>query len=293
MKRNVRTQWGNMLQVANNLGIEHDILEHTTLNEKWGVQSDVLPTSTPKVGWFCIGFGGHMGYIGTISGTYLSTAIDHYPNHASLYKPIPFIAREPGNDLSPQERENYGGRQLITSPLDNRQLIVYWLKKLSKSNLKVSSYKVTRNDDGTFTRAEYAPDSSALNPVQPNIDTNNVDQVVTSKTFYNAGTELDLSLTATDCNELINVAELMYGDAAYALISEYGIVSGHSTTVSGNNGLGGSIQYPEVLAAQINNFLSNRGSAADDSDNGVECIVDYGATEAMVADNGAFASYVQ
>ena len=80
MKRNIRTIYGNMLQVANQLGIPHRILERSTLNEKFGTQAGVLPPANinPKLQYFVIGCGGHMSRPG-INGISLSSAIDHQP----------------------------------------------------------------------------------------------------------------------------------------------------------------------------------------------------------------------
>lgn len=290
MKRNTRTQWGNMSQVANQLGIRHNVLPHTTLNEKFGFRPDDKSSNAHVVECFCIGFGGHRGYMSNLN-VYLSTSIDHYPDHAALYRHLPFLIREPGNDLSADERNKYAGRVLLTDP-DGKTWIAYMLKVLSKENLSVGSYRSVRAPDGTVTSDEYTPDSSALNPTPPKLDVNNIDKVVTSSTFYNANAELDLSLTPADCAELMTVARVLYRDEQYALVSEYGIVSGSFATVSGDNGLGGQIQYRELIQSQIVNFLTNRGSAADDSDAGVECYVNFGATEATLADSGANATFI-
>lgn len=294
MKRNIRTIYGNMLQVANQLGVPHRILERSTLNEKFGVQAGLNPpaSTNPKLQYFVIGYGGHRGYIGT-NGTYLSSAIDHQPDHAALYKHIPFVLREAGSDLSADQRQKYRIRTIWTDPDTGKKYIAYWAKVLSLSNVIIESKKTVRDPvTGALVPSDWAPDSNALNPQPPSLDNNNLDQVVTSSTFYSANAELDLSLTALDCAELLNVARIMFKDEAYALVSEYGLVSGFDQVVTGDNATGGSIQYTEILGAQINNFLTNRGAAADDSDIGIECLVNYGATEALVADNATGATFL-
>lgn len=294
MKRNIRTIYGNMLQVANQLGVPHRILERSTLNEKFGVQAGIMPpaSTNPKMQYFVIGYGGHRGYIGT-NGTYLSSAVDHQPDHAALYKHIPFVLREAGSDLSADQRQKYRIRTIWTDETTGKKYIAYWAKVLSLSNVIIESKKTVRDPvTGALVPSDWAPDSNALNPQPPSLDNNNLDQVVTSSTFYSANAELDLSLTALDCAELLNVARIMFKDEAYALISEYGLVSGFDQVVTGDNATGGSIQYTEILGAQINNFLTNRGAAADDSDIGIECLVNYGATEALVADNATGATFL-
>jgi len=293
MKRNIRTIYGNMLQVANQLGIPHRILERSTLNEKFGRLAGIKPpTSTnPKMQYFTIGYGGHLGYMGS-NGTYLSTAIDHQPDHAALYKHLPFVLREPGKDLDAAQRDKYRLRTIWTDS-SGKKYIAYWAKVITTSNLVIQSTKTVRDPiTGALVPSDWAPDSNALNPQPPSLDTNNLDQVVTSSTFYSANVELDISLTAQDCAELLNVARIMFKDEAYALVSEYGLVSGVDQTTTGDNGLGGNIQYKEIVGAQINNFLTNRGAAADDSDSGIECLVNYGATEALVADSAVNATFL-
>lgn len=295
MKRNVRTIYGNMLQVANQLGIPHRVLERSTLNEKFGILAGTLPPSStnPKMQYFAIGYGGHLGYMG-VNGTYLSTAIDHQPDHAALYKHMPFILREPGSDLTADQRDKYRLRTIWTDPDTSKKYIAYWLKVVNTSNVIIESKKTVRDaTTGALIPSDWAPDSSALNPQPPALDTNNLDQVVTSSSFYSANAELNLSLTELDCAELLNVARIMFKDEAYALVSEYALVSGVDQPNTGDNGLGGTIQYKEIIAAQVNNFLTNRGAAADDSDKGIECLVNYGATEALVADNATNATFLK
>lgn len=294
MKRNIRTIYGNMLQVANQLGVPHRILERSTLNEKLKMQAGVKPPAgnNPKMQYFAIGYGGHLGYMGK-NNTYLSTAIDHQPDHAALYKQMPFILREPANDLSQDQRLKYRLRTIWVDETDGKKYIAYWLKVISMSNVVIQSKKSVRDPvTNQLVPEDWTPDSSALNPQPPSLDTNNLDQVVTSATFYSANAELDLSLTALDCAELLNVARIMMKDEAYALVSEYALISGVDQVVTGDNATGGSMQYTEILAAQVNNFLTNRGAAADDSDTGVECMVNYGATEALVADNATNAVFL-
>lgn len=293
MKRNIRTIYGNMLQVANQLGVPHKILELSTLNEKFQMQAGVLPPSSvnPKLQYFAIGNGGHLGYRG-VGGTYLSTAIDHQPDHAALYKHLPFVLREVGNDLSQDQRAKYRLRTIWTDQTTGKKYVAYWLKVLSLANVTVQAKKSVRDSTGKLIPQDWTPDSTALNPQPPSSDTNNVDQVITSASFYTANAELDLSLTALDCAELLNVARIMFKDEAYALVSEYALVSGVDQPVQGDNGTGGTMQYEEILGAQVNNFLTNRGAAADDSDVGIECLVNYGATESLVADNTSNATFL-
>ncbi|AHI60160.1 hypothetical protein Ea357_010 [Erwinia phage Ea35-70] len=291
MKRNVRSHAGNMLQVAQMLGIAHVVQEHTTLNEKFNVLPDQIPqTGRPNMQYFCIGFGGHKGILGK-NNTFLSTSIDHYPDHAALYKHIPFVLREIGNDLTADQRAKYRLRSIITLD-DGSRYIAYYLKKIELSNVVVRSQKNTRDEAGLITTSDYVPDASVLNPQQPELNTNNIDQVVTSTTFLSANAELDLSLNELDCSELLDVARILYKDEAYALVSEYGLVAGIDVPAQGSTGAGGTIQYTEVVAAQIVDFMTNRGSGADDDDKGITCLVNYGATEPLLADSGANATTV-
>jgi len=291
MKRNVRSHAGNMLQVAQMLGIPHVIQEHTTLNEKLTILADQIPaTGRPNLQYFCIGYGGHKGTLGK-NNTYLSTSIDHYPDHAALYKMLPFVLREFGNDLTTAQRDKYRLRSIITLD-DGSRYIAYYLKKIDLSNVTVRSQKNVRDPNGLITTTDYVPDASALNPQQPDINTNNSNQVVTSTIFLSANAELDISLNEVDCAELLDVARILFKDEAYALVSEYGLVSGVDVPAQGSNGQGGTIQYTEVIAAQIVDFMTNRGSGADDDDKGITCLVNYGATEPLLADSGVNATTV-
>jgi len=283
MKRTTRTLMGDMLQIANQLGIPHQILEHTTLNEKYSILASQVPASgRPNVQYFVIGYGGHTGVVSP-DNVVFTTSVDHYSSDQSLYKGIPFVMRLPGNDLTAAQRANYRLRNLVTNQRDGLQYIAYWAKPLNMANVTVSAKKIVRDASGTQTSSDYVPDSSVLNPTAPGVSTNNVDQVVTSGTWLSAVAQLDLSLSPADCTELLNVAQILFGDLQYALVSEYGLVSGIDVVANGDTGQGPQIQYTEVLAAQITDFLTNRGSGADDNDQGIPVIVNYGANEPLLA----------
>ncbi|WP_368912225.1 DUF7208 family protein [Proteus mirabilis] len=291
MKRNVRTHYGNLWSVANDLGIQNPIMEHTTLNEKFNVIPDQIPkTSNGILRYFAIGNQGHYGWLSK-NNIYLTASVDHYPEHAALYNHLPFVIREPGNDLDADQRRKYRMRAIITAS-DGKPYIAYWLKVISSENLVVQSLKSTRNPDGTITSDDWSPDSTALNPTPPKLDTNNVDRVVTSDSFLTSSAELDLSLTKADCDALLNVCRILFKDEHYALISEYALVAGVDTVVNGDDGQGGVIQYSEVIGAQAVTLLTNRGYGPDDGDRGIEYLVDYGATEPLLADSGVYAKYI-
>ena len=61
-----------------------------------------------------------------------------------------------------------------------------------------------------------------------------------------------MSLTGSEVNEIINAAAIIYGDPAYAIISEIGICSGVDKTID----LGNGVTFNEAVAVQICTFIN-------------------------------------
>lgn len=291
MKRSVRTHYGNLWSTANDLGLPNPIMEHTTLNEKFEVAAGDIPKlSNGILRYFAIGNNGHTGWLSK-EKIYLTASIDHFPDHAALYNHLPFLMRPYGEDIDADLRSKYRMRGLIVLE-DGSKWHAYWLKVISSENLVVESKYSWRTEDGNIESDDWMPDSTALNPPVPKLNTNHVDQVVSSKSFLSSVAELDLSLNKRDCDELLNVARILKKEEAYALVSEYALVAGVDNIINGDDGKGSVVQYTELLAAQCVSMMTNRGYGPDDGDKGIEYFVDYGATEPMLADQGAYANYL-
>ncbi len=124
-----RTVYGSALQTAKQLGLPYDVKANSTLNEKFGILSSVSLASDdiPNMRYFVIGNGGHQMTIGA-NNIAKPEPIQHLATDAALYNQIPFVLREPENDLSPSERLKYALRRSETH--QGRPYYAYYLRRL-------------------------------------------------------------------------------------------------------------------------------------------------------------------
>jgi len=95
-----RTCYSAYLQTSKYLGLTpFRILPHTTLNEKFNIQSGVAPAvgESPNVRYLVIGNMGHYT-IKADDGSDETANVLHRSNDAALYNGIPFVVREPNDD---------------------------------------------------------------------------------------------------------------------------------------------------------------------------------------------------
>lgn len=278
MKSIVRTLWGVGLQDSKFLGVKHDILPFTTLNEKLGFEASATLTDSemPNVRWFAIGNGGHSVTIGA-NDIPITSPIEHKSTDAALYNHLPFVLRPVLNDLTAEQRKNYGGRTVVTLP-DVGKCYAYWLKALDLSDTEVKYYKST-TVDGVTTTVPYVPDSSNLNPVKPTISSTTA--TTSSGTVVYASAGASIKFTAFDIAELLNAAKLLYGDESYAIISEIAICSGVQRKVSGFTAGNSPITYDELVGSQVMVFLSANHLAYEISE-GFTKLLDIGEAEALL-----------
>lgn len=272
-----RTIYGSRLQTAMLLGLPYTQVANTTLNEKFGIQSGVLPDggAVPRVRYFCIGNGGHRNMTGGDGQPYTSP-IQHSASDAALYKHLPFLLREPANDLSALERTNYALRKQIV--VNGENYIAYYLKRLDLTGVS-PEMKHNTVADGITTSVPYVPTSANLNPVAPTIPSTGV--TTTNGDYLSASALLNLDFSETDVNELINVAEIMYDNSLYAVISEIGLVAAVDKIVSAPVPVGsGTFNYNEVVGAQITTHITAHYNVGF-SNQGFDFGVEIGATEPL------------
>src|SRR5690606_35425852 len=224
--------------------------EHTTLNEKFDVQKNVTLNTgeMPSLGYWTIGNGGHKVQIGA-QGFPKITPIDHQADHAALYSHLPFVLRDPTNDLPPATRDKYALRKEVS--VEGRTYIAYYLKRLDLGETSVH-LKRTQVADGVRTVTEYIPTSANLSPIAPSIS--NVGTVTTSGEYLSFSATITIVFDEFDVQELLNVANILYGDESYAVISEIGLCTGVDRTVAAQ-GQSGQFNYREVLSCQVAAFI--------------------------------------
>lgn len=270
-----RTVYGAYLQTCKQMGLPFSLIPYTTLNEKFGIQSGVLPDANtlPNMRYFAIGNGGHTGSLGA-DGAWLLTPKAFKATSAALYNHLPFVLRPLGNDISAAERTRYGLRKLET--FHGATYIAYYLKRLNLTNVKAEMTLTTVQNNQSNT-TPFTPDSSCLNPVAPTSDPG---VTVTSGSYVAAKAPLDIIIDQVDTAEFLNVIDIIYQNRDYAMLSELALVSGQDRTVSVTDPGGQAFNMAEVIAAQVNDF-ANAAAALQFNNLGVKFALDVGATEPM------------
>lgn len=249
-----RTVFGAAMQTAQYLGKSYQVQENSTLNEKFGVQANTLPANDERhaVKFFCIGNGGHRAVTGA-DGLSYTTPNNHAATDAACFNHIPFVLREIANDLSIEQRAQYGLRRVETH--NGRQYIAYYAKRLVLDNVNVNLQKTTVEGSNQTTNP-FVPTSANLSPTPLGDDLGDSEVVTASGEYVSGSAVVTINFNSADADELREVARVLYGDEKYAVISEIALVGGVDRTVTGSAAGSSNINYLEVIAAQVTTFIA-------------------------------------
>lgn len=247
MSNTTRTVYGSLLQTYQYANLPFQMLPNSTLNEKFGVQSGVLPTNTPHVGYYAIGNGGHSFTTGA-NGVPKPDFYTHQPTDPALYKHLPFVLRATNNDLTAAQAAKYALRTTLT--VGSNTYYAYYLKRLDLSSAVPSVSIQTKNNGTTSTRV-FAPTSANLTPTPVPIGNEASNSI--SGTYAVVNATVPIVLTAEECQEIINAATILYGDPALAIISEIAICSGEDKSVPISTGSG--TLFNEAVGVQVVSFM--------------------------------------
>jgi hypothetical protein len=87
-------------------------------------------------------------------------------------------------------------------------------------------------------------------------------------------------MTADDMTEFLNVADVLFDDDGYAIISEIGLCTGVDKIVTVNAFGGGTFQYNEAIGVQIISHIPAM-IPAKYSNEGTDISLDIGSTEPL------------
>lgn len=252
MEQIVRTVYGAKLQTAELLGKPIVIESHSSLNEKFNIHANIAVANTDvmSVKYLTIGNGGHRTTVGA-NGIPLMEPIQHTPRHAALYNHLPFILRLPTDDLIPADRLKYRLRRLETH--SGVVYVAYYLRVLDLSaTIPLLEFRTV--DSGITTSTPFVPTLADLNPTPPAITPGGV--LTTTGDYVAATAKVPFTMSSTEIDEFLNVANIIYGDDGYAMITEIGLCSGADRNVVGDfNGV--SIGYTDAIGVQIVSFINS------------------------------------
>lgn len=250
MYTTVKTIYNTHLELLKTLKKPFTLIEYSTLNEKFNLYPNaILPEGVyPDLGYIAIGRGGHRGRV-TSTASSVIDVLQHNIKHACLYEHVPFVLRPISSDLSPGERMKYGMRVLIEK--NAAFYFAYYLKKIDYSSSYPSVQEITITD-GASTIVDYVPTPSQLTPTPIPYSNTNVN--VSSGKHISVSSKIEVALTKEDIAEIRDAIDIIYGDEAYATISEIATVTAIPLEVDTTLG-GVNIRYTEAIAAQIANHI--------------------------------------
>lgn len=281
MQKIIPTQLANYLQVVNYVGKPFEKKENTTLNQKFDIQASAnLPAnSIPSLKAYVIGIGGHDFTTGA-NGIPLPTSVDHQSDNFGLYNHLPFVLRPINNDLTAAERAKYCLRNI--KEYDGVNYYAYWGKRLDLSSVTVQETKRTTKD-GITTVEEFVAEEANLSPTPPAIPNTGV--TTSSGVYLATSCIIPMPFTETDVQEMFNVAKIIFGDERYAIMSEFGFVTGVDADVAISTP-SGQVQFKELLAAQISAIISSKYELIFNS-KGFDFSLEVGAVQPLLSTDSA------
>lgn len=276
METTVRSIIGGHLQTQMLLNKPIEILQNSTLNEKFNVAANetLNEGEVPSVKYITIGNGGHYMAVTANNIQYPKSHV-HKPTDFALFNHIPFVCREIDNDLSSTERLKY--RLRVLDYINGKPYAVYYAKVLDLNEAK-PIVNIVSIKDGVTSLKPFEPTLSNLSPTPTVLKTEGVN--TTTGDYLASNSIASLVMNTNDITELLNACEIMYGDSHVGIISEIGLCTGFDRQVNGDfNGV--QQKYTEVIACQI---YSTSACFHDMSSTGskLEITINIGAVEQLL-----------
>lgn len=274
-----RTVYGSALQVALLRGLPYTIPEHTTLNEKFGVQDGVQPKTTPSLRYYAIGSGGHRLQAGA-DGVSYTAPIRHRASDAACFIHEPFVLRQEGNEMSADDLARYALR--VKEIWNNKNYVGCYAKRVVEDETsKKIVMEHTTVVDGVSNTVAFIPTSDNLSPKAPELSSR--ESTTTNGDFLSVSNDVGIVFDANDVKEYINVARIKYDNPLRAIISELALCTGTDQVVTGE-GVGTSgISYNEAIGLQVATHVTVY-HAVGYTNKGFSIRVELGATEPMMGE---------
>lgn len=242
------TAIGQYIQSRLFLGLPIEIIQNTTLNEKFDINKKTQITADEKYQaiYFCIGDGGH-DQSKTANQPAITVPVDHDPSDCALYHHMPFVLRPLNNDLTETERSRYRLRRIETH--GGVQYVAYYARKMTYEN--TTRIVLESVNKGVSSVLPYTYTTSNLNPKRPELP---VRQVVTaSNTKMKVSTGASIVFDEFDVREYRNVCKIIYGSARISVISEMCVVAAVDDIAHMNDK---GEKYSELKGATVISFFS-------------------------------------
>lgn len=260
------TAVGAAIQTARGLGLKHNIMDFTTLNQAVNERTivpslpeplttgmEVLPaynyltdSDLLSAQYLCIGNGGHKSIMsGDNSGANtvaipFTIPVEHMATDTGLYNMIPHIGRPVANGLSIAERRKYALRRTIS--IAGELWEFYFARRIEKERA-TPVINITYVVNGESTTAEFVPTMNNLRPTHPTEDTSY------NASYASVSVPIEVVWSEAQIRDIRDACRVLYGSENYAIISELAICSGIEKAVSQ--------KYPNSGAQTPNNVPPN------------------------------------
>lgn len=274
-----RTYAGAYLATVKTLGLKFNVIQHTTLNEKFGIATTTaFPNGTmPYMRYMVIGNMGHYT-VRADDGSDEVVNRRHRTNHMGLYNHIPFVMRELTDDLNATQRAQYCLRRIETH--QNKQWFVYYGMVYDVSTV-VPELQEIEIVDGNVTVRPYVPTAEDLNPTPPVVSNNGT--VVGSNKTISASAIVTVKLTAEQIRWIQEAHRIRTGSTNSPVISEIGLCSAALVKVQAQSGAAGNMQIDETIGTQINVHIATNHPIGYNS-RGLTLSFDVGGVEPTLGD---------
>lgn len=271
-----RTYAGAYLATVKTMGLRYDVINHTTLNEKFGIINSFRPAAgvMPVMRYLVIGNMGHYT-VKADDGSDETVNRRHRTNDMGLYNHIPFVARPLTDPLNAAQRALFGLRRIET--FQNVPHEVYYAMVYDVSTVVPELQEITVID-GEVTVKPYVPTAEDLNPKPPVVSNNGT--VVGSNQTISASAIVTVKLTAWIVQEITNAHRIRTGSLNSPVISEIGLCTAVLTRADGQSSAG-TFQYDELGACQINVHVATNHPIGYNS-RGLTLTFDVGGVEPML-----------
>lgn len=269
MQTITRTVYGSQVQTALLLKLNHDVPTNSSVAEALSdplavpyqptpitAGMEIFPAYDPtqdtqnlSTRYLVIGNKAHYNVTGPVGSPPTQNTLPHKARHSGEYGLIPFIARPVTSDLNSTERSQYRLRKTLYR--DSVLYAVYFGRVIDTGAVAIET-TLTTVTNGVAVTTPFAPTVNDRRPALPDVGTTN------DGSYTQVSAVMNIILSATEVQEIINAVTLFYGDPNYAVISELGLCTGVDKAVTGK--YPNSLTAPQVTTpVQVNTFYEAAG----------------------------------
>lgn len=255
-----RTAIGGQVLSSIFFGRQHDVLEHSTIQEL--VDDAVAVPYQPRIStagkqepepydpeedvdnielaYVCIGIKGHRNTTDS-NLVDISMPVEHKTTDTGLYQIVPFVIKPLSNDLTTEQRKRFRLRKVIE--IDKVLYAAYYLRRLNTDNVP-PTLVLNSVQEGEKTSTIWAPTINNLRPEQPQIGYRN------DSSYITVVSNIELVFEQEDIEWFMEACELLFGHRHYS-ITELAYCTGVDKKVMREYPTVG-VQTPSTTIAQRN-----------------------------------------